>query len=334
MSEKKRRYVSLAEFQRYRLFIRPGDVESNHLFLTADLFHEYVCEAWAVAEQNCLNYLRLNQDKLWVEVYQGLVYAVAGNAEADWNELGTRFILPSSFSGGTRNMQQHCQDAYAINRYFGGGDLFITMTANSGWPEVKAALLPGQSPNDRPDLTVRAFKAKLQSLIQEIRQGVLGQINAYLYTIEFQKRGLPHAHIIVFLKPQFKLQSPEDIDSMMSSEFPEENAELLELIKKFMVHGPCGVQNPNSPCMVNGICSKGFPKPFREETTVTEDSYARTRRRNTGQTHGVGRTGRNQVDNQWVVCHSRYLIWKYRCHINVESNASVKAIKYIYNLCV
>ena len=34
--------------------------------------------------------------------------------------------------------------------------------------------------------------------------------------------------------------------------------------------------------------------------------------------------------NRWVVCHSQYLIWKYRCHINVESVASVKAIKYIY----
>jgi hypothetical protein len=31
-----------------------------------------------------------------------------------------------------------------------------------------------------------------------------------------------------------------------------------------------------------------------------------------------------------VVCHSKYLIWKYRCHINVESIPSVKAIKYIY----
>jgi hypothetical protein len=31
-----------------------------------------------------------------------------------------------------------------------------------------------------------------------------------------------------------------------------------------------------------------------------------------------------------VVCYSPYLIWKYRCHINVESIASVKAVKYIY----
>jgi hypothetical protein len=150
---------------------------------------------------------------------------------------------------------------------------------------------------------------------------------AYLYTIEFQKCGLPHAHIVVFLKPHARLRTPEHINSLMSSEFPDDNPELLELIQKFMVHGLCGNQNPNAPCMVNGKCSKGFPKPFREQTTVTEDSYACTRRSNTNRSYVV--RGK-EVNNQWVVCHSKYLIWHYRCHINVESIASIKAIKYIY----
>jgi hypothetical protein len=101
----------------------------------------------------------------------------------------------------------------------------------------------------------------------------------------------------------------------------------LNFIKKFMVHGPCEAQNPNAPCMVNGRCSKGFPKPFRAETTITEDSYACTRRSDTHLTYEV--RGK-QVNNQWVVCYSKYLIWKYRCHINIESIASIKAIKYIY----
>jgi hypothetical protein len=321
------KHISMVEYQHYRLFIRPRDIESNHIFLTGNLFQEYVCETWAIAEQNRLNYLRHNQDKLRSELYQGLVDAVAANADTDWNQLGTRFILPSSFSGSTRHMQQLCQDALAINRYYGGGDLFITMTANPAWPEIQDALFQGQSASDRPDLVVCVFRAKLRSLIKEINEGVLGAANAYLYTIEFQKCGLPHAHIIVFLQSQAKLHSPENIDSLMSSEFPEDNPELLELIKKFMVHGPCGDQNHNAPCMVNGKCSKGFPKQFKEETSITEDSYACTRRCNTGRTVEVGR---KQVDNRWVVCHSRYLIWKYRCHINVESIASVKAIKYIY----
>ena len=201
------------------------------------------------------------------------------------------------------------------------------MTGNPAWPEIKSVLLYGQAASDCPDLVVHAFKAKLQLLIKDIRQRVLGNINAFLYTIEFQKHGLPHAHIIVFLKPHAKLCSPEDIDSLMSSEFPEDNPELLDLIKKFMVHRPCSNQNPNSPCMVNGECSKSFPKPFIEKTTVTEDSYAHTRHCNTQQTVDV--RGK-QVNNHWVVCHSKYLIWKYHCHINIESIASVKAIKYIY----
>jgi len=51
----KQKHISLAEFNKYCLHIRPEDVESIYLFLIGKLFQEYVCEAWAVAEQNCLN---------------------------------------------------------------------------------------------------------------------------------------------------------------------------------------------------------------------------------------------------------------------------------------
>ena len=323
-----RKYISMAEYLRYRLHIRPTDIDSDHIFLSGKLFQEYVCEAWAVAEQKRLFQLKSMQTKLRAYIYQGLADAVAANVDASIDQLGKRFILPSSFCGSTRNMQQRCQDALAINRHFGGGDLFITMTANSKWPEIEGALLHnGQAAAERPDLVVRVFHEKLLSLIKDIKHGALGDMAAYLYTIEYQKRGLPHAHIIVFLKPHSKLRTPEQVDNLMSSEFPLHDDQLLELIKTFMVHNPCGDQNPNAPCMVNGRCSKGFPKPFREDTSLTDDSYARTRRSDTGQTCIVGGV---HVNNQWVVCHSKYLIWKYRCHINIESIASIKALKYIY----
>jgi len=205
-------------------------------------------------------------------------------------------------------MQQLCQDALAINRYFGGEDLFITMTANSAWPEIKNALLYNQTPTKHPNLISCVFHAKLHSLIKDIKGGMLGDILGYLYTIEFQKRGLPHAHIIVFLKPYAKLRTPEQVDSLMSSEFPVDNPELFELIKKFMIHGPCGAQNRQSSYMENGVCTKGFPKPFNECTSITEDFYARTRHLNTGQTISTGQGDRYQVDNRWVVCYSKYLI--------------------------
>ena len=321
------KFVSLAQYFRYCLHIRPTQLDSNHLFLAGKLFQKYVCESWAIAEQKRLAQLRAKQNDLRVELYRGLADAVAHNVDTSLEDLGRRIILPSSFSGSTRHMQQQCQDALAINRYFGGGNLFITMTANAAWPEIQNALLNGQVASDRPDLIVRVFHAKLHSLIKDIKQGVLGDIAAFLYTIEFQKRGLPHAHIIVFLKPHAKLCTPDQVDSLMSSEFLTDNPELLELIKKFMVHGPCGHYNCEAACMNGGKCTKGFPKPFREHTTITDDSYARTRCFDTGQTVEVRS---HNVDNRWVVCHSKYLIWKYRCHINVESIASVKAVKYIF----
>ena len=87
------------------------------------------------------------------------------------------------------------------------------------------------------------------------------------------KRDLSHTHIIVFLKPAAKLRTLDQVDSLMSSEFHTDNPELLELIKKLMVHGLCGNQNLMH-CMVGRKCIRKFPKPFMENTTIIDDSYA------------------------------------------------------------
>ena len=79
--------------------------------------------------------------------------------------------------------------------------------------------------------------------------------------------------------------------------------------------------------MKNGKCSKGFPKPFREETTINEDSYANLRRPNTGKKYKIKD---HDIDNRWIVPHPRFWLWKFHCHINMECLLSVRAIKYIY----
>jgi hypothetical protein len=266
-----RERLSQAEYFRYRLFPRWN--ESNHLFMAGKLFQEYAVDSWATTEQSRLNFIRFNQKLIRAETYQGLTDAVAADPTTDGQELGQRLILPSSFSGSSRNMIQHCQDALAINRHFHGADFFLTMTADPNWPEIKEALLPRQTTADRPDLVVRVFHAKVEEIKADLfKRGYLGTAVAHVFTIEFQKRGLPHIHMIFFLDANSKLRTPEDIDTLLSAEFPDEELEpeLLELVKKYMVHSPCSPHNPNAPCMKDGKCSKGFPKPFREETTINE----------------------------------------------------------------
>ena len=44
----------------------------------------------------------------------------------------------------------------------------------------------------------------------------VGQLATFMHVIEFQKRGLPHAHLIVWLHKNDKLNTPEKIDSLQS----------------------------------------------------------------------------------------------------------------------
>ena len=86
-----------------------------------------------------------------------------------------------------------------------------------------------------------------------------------MYTIEFQKRGLPHAHLLIFLHQNDKYPSADDIDKVISTEIscPIENPKLYECVKDHMIHDSCGVVNKSLLCMKNGKCSRFYPKNLR-----------------------------------------------------------------------
>jgi hypothetical protein len=70
------------------------------------------------------------------------------------------------------------------------------------------------------------FKIKLKELINDIhKKHILGCMIVGIYVIEFQKRGLPHAHILIFFAEDFKPHIVEDVDRMISAELlnPETN---------------------------------------------------------------------------------------------------------------
>jgi hypothetical protein len=71
-------------------------------------------------------------------------------------------ILPSSFSGSPRNMQELYQDAMAIVNKFGKPALFVTTTCNPKWKDITDNLLEHQRSVNRPDLVARGISNKAQ----------------------------------------------------------------------------------------------------------------------------------------------------------------------------
>ncbi|EIW59201.1 uncharacterized protein TRAVEDRAFT_147095, partial [Trametes versicolor FP-101664 SS1] len=122
------RRLSQTRFYAYQLQVRPD--EFSTILRSGRLFQQYIVDMWAAAEQNRLRYLRLNQQQLRAAVYSGLEDALRGGRDVDLNELGQLIVLPSSFTGSPRHMQQLFQDGMAIARFYRNIDIFLTMTAN------------------------------------------------------------------------------------------------------------------------------------------------------------------------------------------------------------
>lgn len=321
--------VSAMNFYAYRLMIREN--EENHILRCRKLFHQYVVDMYAKIESERLNFIRFNQAKLRSEEYIHLQDAVRNDVNV--NDIGRLTILPSSYIGSPRHMQQYAQDAMAYVRKYGRPDLFITFTCNPQWNDIAINLFEGQKPTDRHDITARVFRQKLKAIIDLIvKLRLFGKVRCYMYTIEWQKRGLPHAHILIWLAEKIK---PNEIDNVISAEIPDVtiDPELFEVVTKNMVHGPCGEINPNSPCMIDGKCSKRYPRPLIHDTVTGNDGYPLYRRRPTDDiSKSTVIKVRNLdvvVDNGWIVPYSPILLKIFAAHINVEYCNSVKSIKYI-----
>ena len=323
--------ISQTQYSSFRLHSHQNEYATLHR--CGRLFQQYIVDMWASADQTRLSFLRFNQGKLRATLYSGLEDCLRADEIVDPHDLGRRTVLPTSYIGGPRNMQQRYQDAMAVARHYHNVDLFITMTTNPDWVEIKCEL-PGQTAYDRPDLVARVFKLKKDELLKDIyKRRVIGSVAAYVYVIEFQKRGLPHCHILVIFDSSDRLRSPADIDACISVQWPDPQKapQLFETVKSCMVHGPCGNINPNSPCMRDGKCMKGYPKPFQHVTTFSDNGYPLYSRPDDGRLFPIRmRHTTFEADNRWIVPYNPYLSAKYNCHINVESVASFKTLKYCF----
>uniref|UniRef100_A0A1S4BAU6 Helitron helicase-like domain-containing protein n=1 Tax=Nicotiana tabacum TaxID=4097 RepID=A0A1S4BAU6_TOBAC len=241
--------VSCREYYCYKFQIRKG--EKTILLLCGRLLQQFVVDMYIKLETIRLEFFRLQQALLRREILQGIVDSImAGEYRGD--KVGQRVILPASFIGGPRDMRRRYMDAMALVQRFGKPDLFITMTCNPDWVEIQENLCEGQLAQDRPDLVTRVFRAKLQDLKDQIfKKKIFGPVAAHVFVVEFQKRGLPHIHLLIILEQGYKITLADQYDKFISAELPDEEEYPLlhDLVVKHMMHGPCGKHRPTNSCM-------------------------------------------------------------------------------------
>ncbi|CAH2016859.1 unnamed protein product [Acanthoscelides obtectus] len=323
--QRRRGDVSLLEYYSFRIAVRPDTF--NQFVMAGKLTQQYIVDAYVKIEQSRLQFITENQPRIRQEIFQGLIDYLDSRQLDVHYQPGNIFILPSTFIGSPRAFRQNYLDAMSIVTKHGKPDIFLTFTCNPVWPEIRNNLDTNQHSSNRPDFVSRVFKSKLKELIEDIdKRHVMGICVAYVYVIEFQKRGLPHAHMLIWLEGSDKILDSAAIDRLISAEFPDPitHPNLHELVKVHMLHGPCTAAR----CLDDeGHCSKQFPKSLREDTLYNSSGYPLYKRRPIEVPIHIGR---RTVDNGWVVPYNAYLLEKYEAHINVEACSSIKSVKYLF----
>ncbi|KAK1365083.1 hypothetical protein POM88_040644 [Heracleum sosnowskyi] len=201
-------------------------------------------------------------------------------------------------------------------------------------PSASRDIILDRTIGDNPDIVARVFRLKLDQLLDDIKKNsYFGVCVGVMYVVEFQKRGLPHVHMLIWLDSASKKNLMANVDKFVVAEIPDPVLDPIgyAAVKAFMIHGPCGVEYPKSPCMKDFKCTRHFPKKYYPRTMFDESGFPLYKRRNTGVTVKVRKA---KLDNQWVVSYNRGLLVKYQCHINVEICCHARSLKYLFKYCL
>jgi len=196
-----------------------------------------------------------------------------------------------------------------------------TLTCNPKWPEIQECLLEGQTAFDREDIVCQVFKNKLDKILDKIRnQEYFGpnHVSYIMRVIEYQYRGMPHAHIVVKLASIPTVQESGEpavanwIDQNISARMPpalngystQEEVKYRHLVETHMIHR-CAVAENGCKDSPTSKCKRGY-----DDTSLKEVSSFDER--------GFPIYKRDFQCDLDVVPHSKRLLLDWDGHANVE----------------
>ena len=129
-----------------------------------------------------------------------------------------------------------------------------------------------------PVTAARHFQYRLNSFFQIFLKSTaypVGELVDYAIRIEFQARGSPHAHTILWIKdaPKLNVNSDEEvcsfIDQYVTCNIPADE-ELAQLVSKVQKH------RHSATCRRHGKCRFHYPHPPSPKTVIARQSTAAT----------------------------------------------------------
>ncbi|GJS90308.1 DNA helicase [Tanacetum coccineum] len=183
----------------------------------------------------------------------------SGLRDSEGSDYGGRLILPQSFTCWPCYMYAHYLDALAICRVHGNPSFFITFTCNIKWPKITEYMedFLRLTTTNRADIVDRVFEMKIHQFVKYLRDAEpFGKIIAsnsfshFLYTVEFQKRGLPHCQTLIWIDERSRVQKDRDIDAYIFVELSSKYVDPVchRVVSELMMHGTCGLVCPTAPC--------------------------------------------------------------------------------------
>ena len=242
--------------------------------------------------------------------------------------------LPSSFHGGRRHLRSCAISALVIMSELGPATGFLTLTCNIDWIEIKSQLLLGQTAFDRPDIVCPVFQKRKAALLHNLKNGVYfpGEVVYIMHVIEFQKRGLPHAHIVFRLSDHPDSNDEAKLlkycDDMVTAQMPvlpaeddnsitaNINRKYVELVTTKMIHH-CAVA-PNG-------CKKTHDSQCKRRYSDTADPIMYTSFKN-----GYPVYKRPRPEDRRVVPHNKSILIAWDGHANYEFASDFRSILYLF----
>jgi hypothetical protein len=150
------------------------------------------------------------------------------------NRKAGTIYCPSSIVSSPRYKLEKYQDSLALHTQFGNPTFLLTITANPNWPEIRTSCENAVhgAKKERIDLINMSFNTRVTFIVRMLKAGLLfGPVDYVTGVREFQKRGLPHVHIIIKLKNTGTLMNTEVIDQYISAELPDKEEPLRFVLK-------------------------------------------------------------------------------------------------------